>query len=207
MFNGYAGNINNSQNINQYSYQAFLTFMGMNQYMNSNTQMSLNDFMNLYMLMFPYFFQNNPNTPVNKSNYTPIQSTNKGSVLINNYVNSNGGVLPRPKKVINKHDNQNPFLGYKGPIINITFETGSGIKKNIPTPSDVKIKDLLIEFTKRVGVSKDLIGNKLLFVVNGAAINKINENKTVEQFFTMLTSYLSTQIKITVIDASNLIGA
>ena len=83
----------------------------------------------------------------------------------------------------------------------------SGIKKNIPTPSDVKIKDLLIEFTKRVGVSKDLIGNKLLFVVNGAAISKINENKTVEQFFTMLTSYLSTQIKITVIDASNLIGA
>ena len=70
MFNGYGGNINNSQNINQYSYQAFLTFMGMNQYMNSNTQMSLNDFMNLYILMFPYFFLNNTKTPVNSSYYT-----------------------------------------------------------------------------------------------------------------------------------------
>ena len=184
-------NFNNNMNFDPITFLNFMNMMQMNQNMN---QMNMNMNMNPYFLWFQ-MFQNNPNL---MKQYN-AQNQNDQSIILN------GGVLPRPKNVQNNLNND-PFPNYVGPRLNILFETGAGLKINIPTPNNLSIENLLITFTNRVGVSPLLLGNKIYFIVNGLNI-PIHEKSTCEQFFRNCSFGTKNQVKIIVIDASNVIGA
>ena len=196
----------NNMNINQGAYQAFLNMMQMNQNFNPNNQNDLNNLMMQFMLLNPNFFQVN-NNPQQNAYFNPMQFINNIPQPNNNNINPTGGVLPRINQINNSNDYIDDFPGHIGQRINITFETGTGIKKNIATPLDVTVGELLSKFTKRVGVSESLIQNKLFFVINGETIDKNKQKKKVEEFFTYSSNFLNSQFKIIVLDASNVIGA
>ena len=191
---GFNGN-NNCMNNNPMAYQAFLNMMQMNPNFNQNNQMNINNLMLQYMMMNNQFIQN------------PFQQINIGGNFNQQQIIQNGGVLPRKEQLNYLNANKDSFPGYVGERINIVFETGIGITINIATPINVTVKDLLIKFTERVGVSPLLINKKLFFVVNGSTIDS-EEQKTVGAFFKdSRTNALKFQVKIIVLDASNVVGA
>ena len=191
------GNFNQNQfnnfNMNPAFQQAFNN-MGQN---NQNyNPMELNYYLMQMMLMNPFIFQMNNNS---NQNFMFMQSSNNNNGL------QNLGILPRPNQTSNLMDNQDSFPGMQGPRINITFETSTGITKNISTPLEVKLKDLFTKFAQKVGVNVGLVFNKIIFIVNGLSIKKEDLNKTVKQYFQ--DGYSRFQVKIIVIDQSNIIGA
>ena len=191
---GFNGN-NNFMNNNPMAYQAFLNMMKMNPNFNQNNQMNINNLILQYMMMNNQFIQN------------PFQQINIGGNFNQQQIIQNGGVLPRKEQLNYLNANKDSFPGYVGERINIVFETGIGITINIATPINVTVKDLLIKFTERVGVSPLLINKKLFFVVNGSTIDS-EEQKTVGAFFKdSRTNALKFQVKIVVLDASNVVGA
>ena len=195
----------NQNNMNQAAYQAFLNMLMMNQNFSPN-QTDINNMMMQFMMMNPNFFQ--MNFPQNNPNFNSIQAINVNPQNEQQII-QNGGVLPRPKDNINNNlSNKDPFPGFIGPRLNIIFETGTGLKLNFPTPGTIKIKDLLKQFSKRVGVSESLLGQKIFFIINGKTI-PIEEESTCQNFFINngFSMGASTQIKIVVVDATNVIGA
>ena len=97
-----------------------------------------------YMMMNPNFFQMNFNLQNNIQN-TDFQLINLDNLNQKNII-QNGGIMPRPNKV-NNISNIDSFPGYSGTRINIIFETGTGLKINIPTPINVTVQELLIKLT------------------------------------------------------------
>ena len=193
----------NQNNMNQAAYQAFLNMLMMNPNSSPN-QMDINNMLMQYMMMNPNFFQMNANHN-NFQNFNAIQSF-AGTPQNQQQIIQNGGVMPRPKNINNNLINQNPFPGYIGERINIIFETGTGLKFNFPTPISVSVKDLLRQFIRKVGVSETLLDKKIFFVINGRTI-PINETSTCQNFFTANSYGSINQVKIIVLDASNVIGA
>jgi len=185
----------NNFNMNPSFQQAFNN-MGQN---NQNyNPMELNYYLMQMMSINPYIFQMNNNS---HQNFMFMPSSNNS--------NNNGlqdlGVLPRPNQVSNLMDNQDSFPGILGPRINITFETGTGITKNISTPLGVTVKDLLRKFAQKVGINENIVFDKIFFIVNGLSIKKEDLNKTVQKYFQ--DGYSKFQVKIIVFDKSNIIGA
>ena len=177
---------NNNMNFDPVTFQNFLNMMQMNQN-NMN--------MNPYYFIWLQMFQNNPNL-IQQFN---AQNQNDQNIILN------GGVMPRPKNIRNNLNND-PFPNYNGPRLNILFETSTGIKVNIPTPTILPVEKLLITFINKVGVSPNLLGQKIFFIVNGKNI-PIHEKSSSEQFFGNCAYGANNQVKIIVIDASNVIGA
>ena len=198
----FSGNMNNNfnnMNLNQDAYQAFLNMMNMN----LNNSMDINNFMMQFIMMNPNFFQNNFIPQNNFQQFNNMQSINLGNVNPD-YINRNGGVIPRPKNFNNM--NIDSFPGYNSRRINIIFETGTGLKINMATPICVSVEELLIKFAYRVGVGQSLLGTKIFFIVNGATIQP-NEKTQVGNYFRDFYNNLKDQVKIIVLDASNVIGA
>jgi len=185
----------NNFNMNPSFQQAFNN-MGQNN--QNNNPMELNYYLMQMMNINPYIFQMNNNS---HQNFIFMPSSNNS--------NNNGfhdlGVLPRPNQASNLMDNQDSFPGIQGPRINITFETGSGITKNISTPLGVTVKDLLRKFAQKVGINENIVFDKIFFIVNGLSIKKEDLNKTVQKYFQ--DRYSKFQVKIIVLDKSNIIGA
>ena len=147
------------------------------------------------MMIYQNFFQNNSNL-MNQFN-NPLNPQN---IILN------GGVMPRSVNNLNNQSGNDPFPYYIGPRLNLLFETGAGLKLNFPTPINLKVKDLLLKFINKVNVSPTLMGEKIFFIVNGKTI-PVNESSTCEDFFRNCNYGNTNQIKIIVIDASNVIGA
>ena len=199
----FTGNMNN-MNINPLAYQAFLNMMMMNPNFNQNNQINLNNMMIQYMMMNPSFFQmKNPQN--NVQNFNSMQSVNSGNLNTQNII-KNGGVMPRANKNNKSLPVMDSFPGYTGNRINVIFETGTGLLINIPTPITITVEELFIKFANRVGVSESLLGKKIFFIANGSAI-KADEKRTVGDFFKDFSNNLKDQMKIIVLDASNVIGA
>ena len=112
----------------------------------------------------------------------------------------------RPKQVNYNTLYQDPFPYYTGQRLNILFETGAGLKLNIPAPYTISVQELLLTYIKKVGVSNTLLGTKIFFIVNGKTIS-INEKKTVIDYFRDCLYGTSNQVKVIVVDANNVIGA
>ena len=199
-FNGSMTNMN----INPAAYQAFINMLCMNPNFNPNNQINLNNMMMQYMMMNPSFFQNN-NAQNNFQNFNSMQSANLGNLNTQNIIR-NGGVMPRANQNNKSLPYVESFPGYTGNRINIIFETGTGLLINIPAPVNVTVEELFIKFANRVGVSPLLLGNKIFFIANGAAI-KPDDKKLVGDLFKDFSNNLKDQIKIIVLDASNVIGA
>ena len=183
-------------------------YNNMNMSMNYNNPMSFQAFLNMLMQMNPNFNFNfpmnfNPNFGGNMQQQQPqFNLSNSAQNII-----LNGGVMPRPNKAQNMMNNIDLFPNYPPiPRLNVFFETGAGLKVNIPTPPKAPIHELLVKFMNKVGVSESLMGNKIFFIVNGKTI-PINEQTSSEQYFRDNSLFLNSMVKIVVIDASNVIGA
>ena len=184
----------NNFNMNPSFQQAFNN-MGQNN--QNNNPMELNYYLMQMMNMNPYLFQMNNNSHQNIM------------FMPSNFNNNNGfqdlGILPRPNQIPNLMNDPDSFPGMPGPRINITFETSTGIIKNISTPYKVTVKELLIKFAEKVGINANLIWDKIVFISNGLSIKGEDLNKTVQQYFQ--GGYSKFQVKIIVFDKSNIIGA
>ena len=181
----------NNMNFNPVLFQNFMNMMMlMNPNLINNMQMNT---------MYQNFYQMNQNNPnfLQQFAYYPQSTQN---IIVN------GGVMPRPNNNQNSNGYQELFPNYIGPKLNILFETGAGHKLNVPTPTNVTVEELLIKYITRVGVSPSLLGKKIFFLVNGKTI-PIHEKTKTEQFFGNLAYGANNQIKVIVIDASNVIGA
>ena len=79
------------------------------------------------------------------------------------------------------------FPRYKGKKLNIFFENSSGIKINIITPNDCKMKDLLTIFHIKLQMYGEDYKIKIFdlfeyyFLYNGYSIS-LNEEKTISEF-------------------------
>ena len=170
----------NNFNMNPSFQQAFNNMGTNNQ---NNNPMELNYYLMQMMNINPYLFQMNNNSHQNIM------------FMPSNFNNNNGfqdlGILPRPNQIPN--------------LMNITFETSTGIIKNISTPYKVTVKELLIKFAEKVGINANLIWDKIVFISNGLSIKGEDLNKTVQQYFQ--SGYSKFQVKIIVFDKSNIIGA
>ena len=174
-------NMNNMNNMN----------MNMNNMNNINNQMMMQNFLNFYsktMALYQMFNQMNQiNNSMNRINIVQGGSQNNTKKL---------GRLPRG----NGTDNYDPFMGYKGPKMNLLFETPSGHKTNIACPINIKVYDLLCQYISKVGLGPNVIGNGIYFLYNGRRLGKSFYDSQVDQVFTVGG-------KVVVIDYGNLIGA
>ena len=196
MFQNYNFNSNQFNNFNMDpSFQQAFNNMGSN---NQNyNPMEANYYLMQMMNMNPYIFQMNNNSHQNIM-FMPSS----------NFNNNNGiqdlGILPRPNQIPNLMNDPDSFPGIPGPRINITFETSTGITKNIASPLNITVKELLSKFAQKVGINENLVWDKIFFIVNGLLIKKEDQNKTVQQYFQ--GGYSKFQVKIIVFDKSNIIG-
>ncbi len=185
----------NNMNFDPIAFQAFLNMMQMNQFSNQN-QFNLNNLMNQFNMMNPNFFGNN----FQNQNFN--QQFNKQINII-----QNGGVIMRPNQTMNNPNlYKDPFPFYQGKRINILFETGPGLKINIASPINISVKELLLAYIHKVGVSESLLGKKIFFLANGKSIS-CEEKRNVNDFFQEYSFGVSNQVKVIVVDASNIIGA
>ena len=177
----------NMNNINFELLKAFYFTMMMN---NMNT---------LYTMINPYLFLMNQPNNNQITRFMPSRNQNDQIII------QNGGILPRTYRENNNRMKEDlPFPEYSGPRINIIFETGTGLKFNFPTPFNVPMKEVLLKYIRKVGVSESLLGNKIFFISNGLTI-PTNEERTIQVYFKEYG--LGNQAKIIVIDGSNVIGA
>ena len=113
------------------------------------------------------------NNVINLTINNPLFFPNQNNInILNNQIPSSG-VLPRLE---NKKEFVDDFPGNNNRRINIMFETPTGLVKNIAAPSNIKVKDLLLTFSKKVKISPNLLGKKVFFILNGERIN-VNEEK------------------------------
>ncbi len=113
----------------------------------------------------------------------------------------------RPNQIMKNSTIYNdPFPFYQGQRLNILFETGAGLKMNIASPLNISVKELLLSYIHKVGVSESLLGYKIFFIVNGKTI-PCNEQKSVIDYFKDCLYGNANQVKVIVLDASNVIGA
>ena len=185
----------NNFNMNPSFQQAFNNIGQNNQ---NDNQMELNYYLMQMMNINPYLFQMNNNS---HQNFMFMPSSN--------FNNNNGfqdlGILPRTNQISNLMNDLDSFPGMPGPRINITFKTSTGITKNISTPYNVTVKELIIKFAEKVGINPILAWDKIVFISNGLSIKGEDLNKTVHQYFQ--SRYNKFQAIIIVIDKSNIIGA
>ena len=187
-------NMNNMNNMNMNNMNMNnmnMNNMNMNNMNNINNQMMMQNFLNFYsktMALYQMFNQMNQiNNSMNRINIVQGGSQNNTKKL---------GRLPRG----NGTDNYDPFMGYKGPKMNLLFETPSGHKTNIACPINIKVYDLLCQYISKVGLGPNVIGNGIYFLYNGRRLGKSFYDSQVDQVFTFGE-------KVVVIDYGNLIGA
>ena len=101
-------------------------------------------------------------------------NTNNINTMNNQFPNSN--LIPRQEKKIN-----DLFPGNNNRRICIIFDNTKGNKTPINAPVNIKVKDLLLVYAKKMEISPDLLGKKINFILNGKKIN-INEEKDLISF-------------------------
>ena len=104
-----------------------------------------------------------------------------------------------PNSDIQENRNFDSFPENNNRIINIRFDSSNGSKNIIADPVNIKVKDLLLAYAKKIGIDPKDLREKLGFIFKDCKIN-INEEKD-------LISYgLENNNKIDVYDMDNVIG-
>ena len=83
---------------------------------------------------------------------------------------------------------------------NINFQTSAGAKHKIIAPINLRMKDLFINYVRKIGLSEYFLGKYLFFISNSNKID-VNETRTIKEMG-MADNHL-----ILVMDAKNLVGA
>ena len=189
-------NMNN--NMNMMNMNNNMMNMNMNNMMNMNNNMNninnqimmQNFFRDFYTKTMAVYQMFNRINQMNNSN-NRIKIVQGGSMTNSKKL----GRLPRGKETVD----YDPFIGYNGPKLNLMFETPSGHKTNIVCPLNVKVYDILRQYTAKVGLGPNVIGNGIYFLYNGRRLGKSFYDSQVDQVFTHGE-------KVVVIDYGNLIG-
>ena len=84
---------------------------------------------------------------------------------------------------------------------NVTFITQTGKKIMMSCPYNTKLKDFLVKYASRMGISESLIGKDIYFIFNGLKVNE-KEEASIGQFVRGTTNPT-----ILVIDTKNILGA
>ena len=132
---------------------------------NNSNMMNMLNFLNTTWNMFRMF-----NNQKNVNHSATIQ-------VINN--NSNDFDSDKLRKVIKPTViDINPK--YQGVKINIFFQNSSGTKINVLSPSDITVKDLLLNYVKKIGLGENVIDSVIYFLFSGAKLKKDDERKIYE---------------------------
>ena len=73
------------------------------------------------------------------------------------------------------------FPGNNNPRINVGFDKPNSLYINIIAPIDIKVKDLLLTYAKKMEINPDLFRKEIYFLFNSYKIN-INEDKDLTSF-------------------------
>jgi len=104
------------------------------------------------------------------------------------------------KELIPRNNNTDYMnVGNGQNIMNITLNASTGNKTVINASSDTTIESLLKMYTKKLGLSEDVIGNQIMFLYNGAQLD-FKSKSTIGSLFR------NTAV-ITVYDLGGIIGA
>ena len=140
---------------------------------------------------------NNMNNNMN-NNFNNPQSQSMPNINNNNNNNQPPepqGNIPRKEGVI--YDTNTSFPP-DAKVKNITFEASTGLKVVINIDSKTTVKDLIKRYINRIGINESLIGNGVLFLMNGRQMIP-DSTQSIETFPDMT--------HITVFDQNNVIGA
>ena len=185
-------NNNNKNNNNVYDFNEIFKNINFNlNIINNNLNNIINSFNNINSLLsmkIDYYYSTTFNSIKNIINQN-MQITNQI------YLNNNN-----IKSMINKKlEYVDYFSGNNNRRINIGFDKPNSFWINIIVPIDIKVKDLLLTYAKKVEIDQNLLGRDIYFLFNGYKIN-INEDKD-------LTSFgLKDGDKIIVVDSKVKIG-
>ena len=86
------------------------------------------------------------------------------------------------------------------PSVNVVFTTQKGKKMNIICPSNMKIKDLFVQYVTRQGLGPGIIGDSFFFLYNGIKLNH-KENRTIGELG------INSGYNIIVIDIKDIMGS
>ena len=115
------------------------------------------------------------NNIINSTINNPFLFQNKNNIIEMNSQNNQ----------IKQREEELKYVDYfpenKNERINIMFRNPNDLIINIVVPIDVKIKDLLLVYSKKMGIKQDLLGKIFYFLYNGQRIN-INEEKDLISF-------------------------
>ena len=113
---------------------------------------------------------------------------------------------PSPSNSYNMNSNSNSNTSTynispntESPKINLAFTTQKGKKLNMICSHNMKIKDLFVEYVKKLGLGPGIIGNEFYFLHNGLVSQ--NDERTVGELG------LNSGYNIIVIDTKDIIGA
>jgi hypothetical protein len=185
--NQMTNNVNNQMPNNVNSQMIY----NMNNQNINNNMTAQDDYYNSLCKTWDYYqFYRNMN---NINNQNSQYSQNKMKV-VNNNSNTNIRSLLKQNLSFN-YDNS-----YNKNTTNIMFEAASGHKVSVLCSPSIKMKDLLIKYVQKIGVSENVIDNAIYFLFNGSKI-KNDENRTLEEMGIYNCSI------ILVIDKNSVIGA
>lgn len=84
-------------------------------------------------------------------------------------------------------------------IININFDTSTGVKVILNVPDRIPVKELLKRFARKINLSESYIGTKVLFLFNGRKLDH-------ESLEDIQKVGIRNNFNITVFDNGNVIG-
>ena len=104
------------------------------------------------------------------------------------------------KELLPRNNNTDVYnMGNGQNIINVTLNASTGNKTVINASANTTIEELLIMYTKKIGLSPEVIGKQIMFLYNGAQLEP-NSKSTIGSMF-------RNQAVITVYDLGGIIGA
>ena len=157
----YNNNFNNNNFNNNYNFNNNNNLNNNNNANMMNMNMNMYDFLNTTWNMFQIY-----NSQENK-NFSTMRFVKKDSLDIDSEE-----LRKVPKTIIDIKPN------YQGIKINIFFQDSRGTKVNVLSPFDISVKELLLNYVKKMGLGENVIDSGIYFLFNGGKLKK-DEKKSI----------------------------
>lgn len=115
-----------------------------------------------------YYSNNQLNNNFNKLELLKVSQQDLNQAKVNG-----GGVIPKNIPKNSSLDLSSPFD--QSNKINLAFTTQKGQKMNIICPTNMKIKDLFVQYILKLGLGPNVLGQSIFFLFNGAQLKKDDE--------------------------------
>ena len=203
-------NMMNNQNMMMYPNNMAMfpnNINNQNMMMNNPNFGNMNGINNMYMNNMYMNMNNNPSYNCSSMNNSMNQNpniinnmNNSNNQQINNINNNFNGILPRGKICIGKMKSNDKPINEIGGIINIKFESNTGPTTIINIDKNATLKEALKMFCQKMGISEELIGNKINFVYHSKRLDYSDGNRTLKD------EGIRNASTICAYDISNLVG-